>query len=760
MRDYDFHTLNDKEFEALSVALIGRRENCRVERFKPGPDQGVDGRFFCAGDREVIVQCKHWAKSGFPKLVRELQREKVKAERLGCHRYILATSVDLSRKNKQQIRQIFTPHVQRDDDILGKSDLNDLLADHPDLEQDHYKLWYASTNVLVRLMNSGIFNRTRFKIEDIRRKVSLYAQTTHFHDSIAKLEQHRTVILSGEPGAGKTTLAEQLLYEYIKRGYTPFEVSTSIEEAEDVLDRDTRQIFYFDDFLGRNYFDAINDRQSTSIARFIRNLAYHPSARFILTSRTTILNHQKTVNDVYSIDKLEKRELEIRVQELTTIEKARILYNHLWHQDPPESVVSAFYTNHRYRRVVSHRNFNPRLISFVTDPERLQAEADDEYWTYIEKTLDEPSQMWGDVFNRQISSTARVLVVLCVVNRRPIEESVPRDAFTRFMVETQHCEVASVASEFELSRKTLVGTLLSRTMTPQGVVYDLFNPAIGDFVLSEFEVSPYLLYDYLASLQTRDSLTTLRVFINQDQKSTRMLTKLVDMTFSLSDLNPPTVDYRLCLISNAIQVSPKTDLSPHVTSFIDSLDLEGLPGQAKEPEEVGRVFEIYLTDVHPDRASSVAHRILSSYLAKGASSNDFAALASLMDRLTDNESELKEEIREHILEELCESMTDWIINSGDLDALVSVSGYSDDFLVEYEFDFDEWALEKFVADEVAPFTSLLDADDVKMIENCCERDSIIDAFRQSLDDSEGYGSPSRSSSFDDITEVDDLFDRG
>lgn len=46
MSDYDFSTLNDKEFEILATDLLSKRDNVKYERFKPGRDAGVDGRFF------------------------------------------------------------------------------------------------------------------------------------------------------------------------------------------------------------------------------------------------------------------------------------------------------------------------------------------------------------------------------------------------------------------------------------------------------------------------------------------------------------------------------------------------------------------------------------------------------------------------------------------------------------------------------------------------------------------------------------------
>ena len=102
MTNYDLKILNDKEFEDLVADLISSLENTRVERFKPGRDKGVDGRFFSSDGGEVIIQCKHYERSGYGRLIKHLKTvEAQKVERLKPKRYIFATSVELSRVNKK-----------------------------------------------------------------------------------------------------------------------------------------------------------------------------------------------------------------------------------------------------------------------------------------------------------------------------------------------------------------------------------------------------------------------------------------------------------------------------------------------------------------------------------------------------------------------------------------------------------------------------------------------------------------------------------
>ncbi|MEY8142411.1 restriction endonuclease [Falsihalocynthiibacter sp. CO-5D18] len=77
MPDYNFQSLNDKEFELMVNDLVSCREGISVDRYKAGKDGGIDGRFFTAGNCEVIVQSKHWLKSGIAMLVRRLESDEV-----------------------------------------------------------------------------------------------------------------------------------------------------------------------------------------------------------------------------------------------------------------------------------------------------------------------------------------------------------------------------------------------------------------------------------------------------------------------------------------------------------------------------------------------------------------------------------------------------------------------------------------------------------------------------------------------------------
>lgn len=511
---YDFSKLNDREFEALGASIIGRALDIRTEIFKPGKDEGIDGRFWI-DDRKGIIQCKHWVKTPYKTLVSKLKSEELpKVQKLKPKRYILITSQGFSPANKKEIKAIFEPYIQREDDIWGMDDLNQFLIEkvNQDIVEDHYKLWITSSSVLRTLLNSAITGRSKSTLEDIQKYTKKYVITDNRQAGQKILKDNNVVIISGDPGIGKTTLAVNLALEYVAKGYQFCDIAEDISEAESLFHQQEKKkiLFYYDDFLGANFYDAVSNSRDSHIVKFINRIKKDNSKKFILTSRIAILAKADKQSHQFKNEEIRDNELILEVSGLSEIDKAWILYNHIFYSDLSSDYIDQIYLDQRYKNVIKHKNFNPRIIEFITDGRKAQKHEVKEYWNYIERSLEDPSEIWREYFQEQTDAFLRTLVFLTVFNGGRIDEKILRIAYNRFL------KIRPIASgdhsdkSFNAVVRLAAESLLVKIKNDHTTYYRLFNPSIADFVLSEYLSDTDLVIDILKSLETEMSLRFIR----------------------------------------------------------------------------------------------------------------------------------------------------------------------------------------------------------------------------------------------------------
>jgi len=511
MSNYDFTSLNDKDFEVLVTDLLSLEHGKRFERFKPGKDGGIDGRYFTAKGTQAIFQCKHWAKTGLQPLLRSLKdTELPKVKKLKPAQYILATSVPLSANDKKAITSIFTPWIKSESDVFGCEDINDLLRKHNQVEKAHFKLWLHSTEVLSIISNSAILGRSEFTLKEISEKNVSYVPLLSHGSAKEKLQNGGVLLITGEPGIGKTTLAEQLCLEHVAQGYQLCVAAKQVEELEALYHVDQKQVFYFDDFLGSNFLQALDRHEDSHISGFIKRVSKDKSKRLILTSRTTVLNRGKVLTERFRNEKIDRHEFELEVKSLSDLEKAKILHSCIWHSQLPRPYLDEVVKDKRYWEIIQHENFNPRLISFITDLERFPNVPPHEYWTYIESKLNNPSDIWHHAYDNQLNDYSRALLILVVASGNNISEADLIKSYEHLLNENI---VRTYSGEADFIRCTelLVGSVLNRSITKDGsAVYTLFNPSIADYVLQRISKDLPTLCSYFSALNNSASLRILR----------------------------------------------------------------------------------------------------------------------------------------------------------------------------------------------------------------------------------------------------------
>lgn len=286
MADYDFHQLSPHDFEQMGRDILQAEWGFNLESFKTGKDGGIDFRY-AQSNSSIVVQCKHYIRTGLAGLLRDLEKEAIKVRNIKPLRYVLVTSVPLSPANKNDIVKIIGADVLNSGDILGQDDLNNRLTQYPAIEENHYKLWLASRAVFDRVLNNSIVTQSEFKVRAIYKDMPRYVQSNAFPRALKILNSDRIVIIAGAPGVGKTTLANLLLYEHLEKGYQAVVIQRDIQEGQTLFQEGKPQVFYYDDFMGTTFLGdrgaGFNHNEDRTLIDFIAMVRASPNARLILT---------------------------------------------------------------------------------------------------------------------------------------------------------------------------------------------------------------------------------------------------------------------------------------------------------------------------------------------------------------------------------------------------------------------------------------------------------------------------------------------
>ncbi|WP_080771274.1 restriction endonuclease [Comamonas thiooxydans] len=749
MNDYDFKTLNDKEFEVLATDLLSKRDGVKYERFKPGRDGGVDGRYFSPLGEKTILQCKHWISTPIEKLIKNLaEKELLKVKRLNPDRYILVLSNPLSANDKDNIFKKLSPYLKSPSDILGREDLNDLLSLNEDIERKHYKLWIASSNVLNSLLNKAILDRSDYLLKEIISNAHIYVETENHALALEKLDKLGTVIITGPAGIGKTTLAEQLLLHYTALGYSLYYISEEIKEAESVFESEDEQIFFFDDFLGRNYLEALSGHEGTHIVNFIKRIKKSKNKKFILTSRTTILNQGKSLNDVFENNNIQRNEFEISFDSFTDLDKAKILYNHIWHSTLSKDFVDQIYISRRYREIIKHANYNPRIIKFITDSERLSGCDVANYWEYSKSLLDNPAEVWSNSFEAQHDDFGRALILLVTLNARPILQSDLAEVFSRFL----HLPYASSMQgkkDYLQQLRHLVGSMLNRLITPKKFTYiNLFNPSIADYVLRRYALDNPALRAAFSCLRSISSLNTI-----VDMEKNKIISKeakniLLDEIISKA-MSSDYEGYSDAYIGTLIFRRYENIKDPSIREIVESAS-----SFTMRSIEYPKLTDSLKLAAWRFKEGISSERDISDYLSKYMNASiDFEEAQIISDLI----ARISDSLKQQVLEKLEHSVSEYLSDEAE-------SEFSDDdvFYETTPSDFDAAPsnLRKLIKDK---FRSInidpLDSSVEEIISSYDFSGRAIDYF--ALEDESFYDKErhSRFNSLNKIDEIDDLFER-
>jgi hypothetical protein len=500
MSNYNFTSLSPSDFEILIRDLLYAKYGWRLEAFASGPDGGVDLRMENCSTK-IIVQCKHYAGSKFSNLTHAAKRELPKIQSEDPKIYVFATTYNLTKLQKDTLRRILEPWIKSSDHMLSQKDINLLIEEYPEIERKHFKLWMTSTRILQRVTQSGLWARSEALMETIEDRARLYVPNRNYSEAAEKLDSLHSIVIGGPPGVGKTMLSEMLAITHWQDGWQVITINETIEEGWSSWNSEQHQIFLFDDFLGQTDIQEGRYRnEGNSVAKFMDRVTRSERKRFILTTRTHIIRQAQVRTESLTRAVNSINEHLMSIDTYSEIERARILYNHLYFSSHPRETVREFAASRvDYRAIVKHPNFNPRIIEQIL--RRPQPDGS-MIARSILKTFDRPLDLWGPSFENSLSKIAQNILLLLICHPTGgISEKILRHAL----------QDSTEPIRYKHALKSLEGSWVHiGTFAGQASIRIRFaNPSCRDFILSFIDENPVYLQFYLTRASTLEEICTL-----------------------------------------------------------------------------------------------------------------------------------------------------------------------------------------------------------------------------------------------------------
>jgi hypothetical protein len=260
-------------------------------------------------------------------------------------------------------------------------------------------------------------------------------------------------------------------------------------------------------FLGHR-FDFLGKREDAVILNFIEHIARSKHARFILTTREHILQHALQISEHFlrRRSELAEEHFILALDAYTLLDRARILYNHIYFSDLGRPYKAALLRNQFYLRIIKHRNFNPRLIEWLSRLTNVKHVPARQYQREVWRVLENPEELWRIAFEQQISDAARSVLLALYTLGGHAELAVLHDAWKELHEHrARKYNSPRAAQDWRQALQELEGGFLSYHDDEATFI----NPSVKDFLDATLTVDREHLEDVLATTREFTQVLTI-----------------------------------------------------------------------------------------------------------------------------------------------------------------------------------------------------------------------------------------------------------
>lgn len=374
--DFALHTIGWQAFQDL-VASIAEVNFARpVTRVAKVADHGRDGSFSGVPDeplagkdmRETTIQCKHFSSATSKLTVASLKKELESVGKLAASGkaagYMLVTNANVTEGDRLPIVEALRECGVSRPYVFGREWVIAKILEYPRVR--------ALVPRVYGLGDLGWINDERAKeqaqaiLDTMGDDLRCYVPTNAHRDAVKALDEHRFVMLLGDPAVGKSTIAAALCVAATDEDGCEVFYVRSPEEFVSSWDPTTEnRLFWIDDAFGSiQYAPSLMEKWNKVFLTM--KAAVRRNNRFVLTSRTYIWRQARADLKTQVFPPLERGHVVVDVEKLTIPEKQRILYNHLKFGDQSKKFLAcckpfldAVVTSEEFRPEIARRLGNP-----------------------------------------------------------------------------------------------------------------------------------------------------------------------------------------------------------------------------------------------------------------------------------------------------------------------------------------------------------------------------------------------------------------
>ena len=501
---YNYAALDSFEFELLARDVVEERSGVKLSCYTAGRDGGIDASdyFYHKGLRcKIVVQAKRWTgradKNRWLKTVDALADQLKRDGNVPSVALYIVTSQGLSFELQREIIDTVESKGFSNCIVLDDIKLDHFLdaPEHRTILRRHFKLWVAGVNILQSMLNRSVDIDTAVFLRFIEDHRDLYVQTSVFDKAIDLLRHNSVLLVTGNPGTGKSVLAQMIALHLCAANYKVVSSScnrlSSLKSVSSV-DEDPYELFILDDFLGQRNLDAEMD-QMRELVTFLRFTSSSKHRRVVLNSRISIFNEARRRDDSFRqfVDGISSSIVILDTSSMTLTDKGRIFVSNLAFGKVPDAYVSSlrersgfiFDRAMKCVRLCNHHNYNPRILEYCCRPDFWGQLDPSRFYEAILDKLDHPGDVWRNEFEDRLGKAERMLsFLLFSLSDGPIPLDSLKLAFDARMAPETGLD--STIDSFSRAINRLQRSIVTTTIVDGQIYVSIANPSINDYCAS------------------------------------------------------------------------------------------------------------------------------------------------------------------------------------------------------------------------------------------------------------------------------------